>query len=452
MRANRGINGAVKKRRSRRKKFLRGACLCLELLVFCCLLLYAGKKKGALERVGHSIVAVYEEALGMSQENGRAEELSGKAEGKVTIRTTRDVNDDLIRESVGLSEETLPALMKAQTGRYHFDRLNEEEQTVYVEILQILTCRGEEVKVSCLDTELLEKVFQCVLNDHPEIFYVEGYTFTSYTLGEELKKITFTGSYQMSREEEAECGEKIEAYMAGFLSGLPADADEYGRVKYAYEYIIDNTEYNAQARDNQNICSVFLYGQSVCQGYAKALQYLLRELGIFSTLVIGSVESGEGHAWNLVRVDGEYYFVDATWGDASYQLIESEEAEEGREQEHLPSINYDYLCVTSEQMSRTHTAAHVVELPVCTAMEANYYVREGAYFTSVDEGRLKALFEAKYAEGSTCVTLKCSNEQVYRQMEEILIGKQEIFGYLDSPDGVIAYADNEKQLSLSFWL
>ena len=48
--------------------------------------------------------------------------------------------------------------------------------------------------------------------------------------------------------------------------------------------------------------------------------------------------------------------------------------------------------------------------------------------------------------------MKCSGEEVYRQMEDALIGEQEIFRYLESPDGVIAYADNAEQLSLSFWL
>ena len=50
------------------------------------------------------------------------------------------------------------------------------------------------------------------------------------------------------------------------------------------------------------------------------------------------------------------------------------------------------------------------------------------------------------------MTLKCSDEEVYLQMRESLIEEQAIFRYLNSPDGVIAYADNEEQMSLSFWL
>lgn len=370
---------------------------------------------------------------------------------KVTELMTGEQDDASIRQSVGLSDGTIPALLAEQEGNYNFDCLDEEEQLIYVEILQILKERGEEVKLSSLDTSKIEKAFQCVLNDHPEIFYVDGYTFTKYTLGEELKKITVTGTYLYDEEETRQRQERIEAYALQCLEGVPEGTDEYGKVKYLYEYIINHTEYDADAEDNQNICSVFLYGHSVCQGYAKAFQYLLGKMDVFCTIIIGSVSDGEGHAWNLVRIDGDYYYVDPTWGDASYQMEESGEKDEYGE-EHLPTINYDYLCVTTQQLTRTHQIDNVVPPPLCTAMAANYYVKEGAYFTSVDEAGLGELFQREYDKGSTYVTLKCSGEDVYRQMEKALIEEQEIFRYLNSPDGVIAYADNAEQLSLSFWL
>ena len=54
----------------------------------------------------------------------------------------------------------------------------------------------------------------------------------------------------------------------------------------------------------------FYYGYSVCDGYAKAMNLLLHEVGIEADKV-----SNEGHAWSLVKIDGEYYHVDATWDD-----------------------------------------------------------------------------------------------------------------------------------------
>lgn len=338
-------------------------------------------------------------------------------------------------------------LRDAQKNCYAFGQLGEAEQDLYLEILDALLYYRENVRLSTCDKELISRIFQCVLNDHPEIFYVDGYTYTEYTLGTLLKKITFTGSYNISREEAEQKQVLIESYVNQCLAGMPKDADEYGKVKYVYEYLIHHTDYDASVKDSQNICSVFLERRSVCQGYAKATQYLLNRAGIDSTLVLGRVVGGEGHAWNLVKIDGQYYYVDTTWGDASYQAVGSSYPA-GK----IPTINYDYLCVTTEQMKQTHTFDNVVELPDCTATDANYYVREGVYFEEWDEERIAAVFDESYRKGEAYVTLKCAGASVYQKMRGMLIGEQEIFRYLDCQGGAVSYVENEKQYSLSFWL
>lgn len=338
-------------------------------------------------------------------------------------------------------------LRDAQENCYAFGQLAKEEQDLYLEILDALLYYRENVRLSTCDKELISRVFQCVLNDHPEIFYVEGYTYTEYTLGTLLKKITFTGSYSISREEAEQKQARIESYVNQCFVGMPTGADEYEKVKYIYEYLIHHTDYDASVKDSQNICSVFLERKSVCQGYAKATQYLLNRAGIYSTLVLGRVVGGEGHAWNLVRIDGQYYYVDTTWGDASYQEVGSSYPA-GK----IPTINYDYLCVTTEQMEQTHTFDNVVELPDCTAMDANYYVREGVYFEDWDEEKIAAAFDESYQKGEAYVTLKCAGVSVYQKMRGRLIGDQEIFRYLDCQGGSVSYVENEKQYSLSFWL
>lgn len=391
------------------------------VLLLCMLLL-----SGALLYVSGSLPE--RESRLYKQEEVGAEQTVEKLPEQVLART-----DDTLRE--------------AQENCYAFGRLTKEEQDLYLEILDALLYFRENVKLSTCDKELISRIFQCVLNDHPEIFYVEGYTYTEYTLGTLLKKITFTGSYSISREEAEQKQVQIEDYVNQCLAEMPEDADEYGKVKYIYEYLIHHTDYDAAAKDSQNICSVFLEKKSVCQGYAKATQYLLNRAGIFSTLVLGRVVGGEGHAWNLVRIDGQYYYVDTTWGDASYQAVGSDYPA-GK----IPTINYDYLCVTTEQMEQTHTFDNVVELPVCTATEANYYVREGVYFEEWDEERVAKIFADSYRKGEAYVTLKCAGEAVYQKMRKTLIEEQGIFGYLDCQGGSVSYVENEKQYSLSFWL
>ena len=361
--------------------------------------------------------------------------------GAVSARELEDVEQAPAEAVDGLKEE--------QTQAFHYNRLSEPEQKLYGEILYILQEHLEDIQISTTDSGEVEKVFQCVLNDHPEIFYVEGYTLTRYALGEELKMMTLSGTYSMTPEMIEAKKQLIDSYVNQCFASLPTgEGSQYAIARYVYEYLIENTEYDAGAPDNQNICSVFITHRSVCQGYAKATQYLLQKAGIEATLIMGTVQNGEGHAWNLVKLDGENYFMDTTWGDASYQMTEGSVQNAGS----LPPINYDYLCVTTGQLSKTHTIEEVVPVPVCTAMTDNYYVREGLYFTELSKDRIADVFARAYERQSSYVTLKCSSREVYEEIRRFLIEEQGIFEFLNPDTGTVSYAENVEQLDLSFWL
>ena len=367
--------------------------------------------------------------------------LKDEDSGAVSARELEDVEQAPAEAVDGLKEE--------QTQAFHYNRLSEPEQKLYGEILYILQEHLEDIQISTTDSGEVEKVFQCVLNDHPEIFYVEGYTLTRYALGEELKMMTLSGTYSMTPETIEAKKQLIDSYVNQCFVSLPTgDGSQYAIARYVHEYLIENTEYDAGAPDNQNICSVFITHRSVCQGYAKATQYLLQKAGIEATLIMGTVQNGEGHAWNLVKLDGENYFMDTTWGDASYQMTEGSVQNAGS----LPPINYDYLCVTTGQLSKTHTIEEVVPVPVCTAMTDNYYVREGLYFTELSKDRITDVFARAYERQSSYVTLKCSSREVYEEIRRFLIEEQGIFEFLNPDTGTVSYAENVEQLDLSFWL
>ena len=344
------------------------------------------------------------------------------------------------------------SLLEEGGSRFAYESLDAQEQIWYEEIEQALGEMTDTVKLSTepigqgLDEQDIDRIFQCVLIDHPEIFYTTGYTYTKYSRGDRTVGIDFAGTYSLPREEAVNKAEEIRGRASEWLSDIPSDASEYDKVKAVYEKIIFSTDYDLNASDNQNIASVFLGNSSVCQGYAKATQYLLNHLGVMCTLVQGTVDTGEAHAWNLVRVDGDYYYVDTTWGDASYRM------EDGSGQEELPEINYDYLCVTTQELLRTHCIESVVAMPECTATQANYYVREGVYFTSYDAEQMQSIFDRAWESGRTEITLKCADEECYREICRVLIDEQEIFSYMPENSSTIAYAQNGKQLSLTFWV
>lgn len=367
-----------------------------------------------------------------------------------TEEASRD-EDVAVNEQQAENDVFIEATRKSMTEKvntFAYDRLPGEEQIVYKEILQSLLFFEEETEVSTLEPKIIDKVFNCVMMDHPEIFYINGYKYTEYSRDDVVEKIVVTGKYLYDEEEKNRRQELIEKEAEQILANVPDTEDEYQKVKYIYDTLVQQTEYDIQSEDNQNICSVFLQKKSVCQGYAKAMQYLLQKLNMESVLVLGTVTTGEGHAWNLVSVNGEWYYLDATWGDAFYLYGDSTDAIPNLKEE---MINYDYLLVTTEQLKQTHSVEETVPLPYCTSMTDNYYVRESLYFDSFDEERMHRIFDKAAENGENSVTMKFSSKEVYDEICYTLLEEQRIFDFLPTPEAV-AYINNDEQCSLTFWL
>lgn len=341
------------------------------------------------------------------------------------------------------TEDAILDAMTQQEGRYHYDKMQPSLHRLYAEIYLILMNQGEKVIISTHSADELSYAFQCVYNDHPEIFWIDGYKYIRRTHGSREYDFAFTGNYIYDLTEVASFQFQISNYVSRATVGLQL-ASDYEKVKHVYEYVITHTEYKLSSKDNQTILSTMLYGESVCQGYAKTVQYLLNYLDVPTTMVIGTNGDGEGHAWNLACVDGSYYYIDATWGDASYgsnRIFGSNQ----------PSINYDYLNITTQELGINHNINAIVPLPMCVAMESNYYVKEGLYFTSYSGAAINMAFENAYNRREKYITLKASDASVYESMRYELLERQAIFGYLRGRD-TVTYMENPINLTLTFWL
>ena len=371
---------------------------------------------------------------------------------KLESITLQEIEEKMQEQIASQGDET--DYEQPEHDTYAYNSLTPAEKLWYEEINRLLKYRrngsvqlSDEGIIAGLTEEAVEKVYQCVLIDHPEYFYVEGYEYAVYSMGDKLLGIEINATYTMEEQECREYKAQIDEAVAEILKQAPKNGSDYEKIKFVYEYIIYHTRYDKNAEQNQNIYSVFAGNASVCQGYAKATQYLLNCLGVECTLVFGKVGDGEAHSWNMVKADEEYYYLDTTWGDASYtQNGENEETNV------VPEIKYDYLCVTTNQLSQTHNITHDIALPECVATANNYYIREGCYFQGYDEEQIRRELEENLYANQEMVAMKCATRQLYEEMREELIAKQRIFEFVDESYTGIAYIEEEEQLTLTFWV
>ena len=95
----------------------------------------------------------------------------------------------------------------------------------------------------------------------------------------------------------------------------------YDNIKMVHDYLVENIEYDTTISQSNiyNVYGALVNGRAVCEGYARSFKYLMDELGIPCTLVIGTGTNSQGqtenHAWNYVQLNGTWYAIDCTWDD-----------------------------------------------------------------------------------------------------------------------------------------
>ncbi|MDD6035531.1 MAG: transglutaminase domain-containing protein [Lachnospiraceae bacterium] len=111
-------------------------------------------------------------------------------------------------------------------------------------------------------------------------------------------------------------------------------------VKALHDYLVLNLKYDETYQAASHTPEGVMKNHvAVCEGYARTMQLLLKLAGIDSKIVVGTAGGG-AHAWNLVKLDDEWYHVDVTWDDPIPD-------KEGR-------VRYIYFLKDDEYMSATH--------------------------------------------------------------------------------------------------
>lgn len=331
-----------------------------------------------------------------------------------------------------------PQREQISVGKYAYEHLDQQGQVIYDEMLTAILNHEEKIRLSTTDLDLMRKAYTAVCGDYGGLFWVEGYVFTRYTKGEELVSLEFAPKYTMSEEERKITQAQIDETVDLWMNGISINDTDYEKAKYVYELLALNTEYVPDATDSQNIISVFIKQQTVCQGYACAVQYLLGQLGIQSVIVSGTA-LGDAHAWNLICLDGEYYYMDATWGNNGYR---------NREGLETSFIDYNYMAMTTGEMLMGHVPDEGLELPTCTAVTNNYYRKEGTWIETWEPEAMGAILSDAWMQGRV-VTLRFADDFLKKQAFRYFIEEGFIADYCNGITEV-NYIEDDMWKEISF--
>ena len=293
---------------------------------------------------------------------------------------------------------------------YYFKQLTEEEQRVYRELLKGIRAREKEFYLTISDDDSIDRSYHAVLKDHPEIFWVHNREKIYKTTYSDSDYCVFTPGYTYTDSEIDEIQTAMEQSFQEVRALIPEDAGDYEKVRIVYTYVIDHTQYQT-GEDDQSIAGVFWKKSAVCAGYAGAVQYLLERLDIPCIYVDGSTKgSTEGHAWDIVKIGQEYYYVDATNGDQPNFL----NGDAAQLEEHK-TIIYDYLCPFPEEYEKTYTPSEELTVPACTAKDLDFYVLNQGYFEDYSWQDIYDYCKMRLDNGAAVVRFKFGSQEAFSE-------------------------------------
>ncbi len=188
----------------------------------------------------------------------------------------------------------------------------------------------------------LKNVFEALFNDHPELFWLNTEYSAGYREGGECLELILSfnrtaGDLEKSAKEFDKGANKV---------GQAAVGDMYEQEKAVHDAICEDFSYDLSAELNQSAYSGFVNDSTVCAGYARAFQYIMMNLGIPCYYCRGM--AGEPHAWNIIKLDDDYYNVDVTWDDSSQ------------------TWQYEYFNLSDDELAKDHRRTSLsVYLPAC---------------------------------------------------------------------------------------
>lgn len=304
----------------------------------------------------------------------------------------------------------------------HFATLNNDQKKAYNHILsEIFNAEYEFpslIQVPAMTSDELTAVFEAIIYDNPTVMCI-GRDNKLLSSGE---LCYFEPSYTISPAEQRTMINTLDTVCEKILSQLPDSADQFQKELFIHDYIVNNCTYDVSVAETSSTAySCLIDGISACEGYSKAAKLLLEKAGIECYTVSGDAVNlrgeTEGHMWNVVNIDGEYYHLDVTWDDPT--------AQDGAE-----TLSHLFMNLSDEEISLDHFGYK--NFFDCTSTSANYFIKTNSLFGELNSktvSRLKKLI----AKSNGChLEIKFESTKAYNNAFNYLITNSNIYTIIQS--------------------
>lgn len=269
---------------------------------------------------------------------------------------------------------------------------------IYYEIYEALINAQPEITLPSASADFsAQEVFQIIekcLLENPDILYYSGCTYS--TDG------TIFFRYHMDVQSTKEHYRKLKLKIEEIIKQtVNPDMTEYEKEKALHDYIVNNCDYDKSGYEQTNISpssfnafGALCQGTAVCEGYAEATKLLLNRAGIDCSIVIGT-SRGESHAWNIVKIDGDYYHLDTTYNDPVFSNGKS-------------SLVYHYFNLTDDEIGADHQW-NKNDYPECNNTKYNYYTYNS--LIALEQKDFIKLVTDNVNSGTTDISIKILNKK-----------------------------------------
>lgn len=257
-----------------------------------------------------------------------------------------------------VSDSKLPSgVLPTETDTWCYDRISKEQQRIYKILLSSVNRMADGwIDLGKCNTETYNEdiavAYRAFTYDYPELFWVPyEYVVKNDALGVKvafnLKDEEFKGSYivplPIKKEKQMEIDE-VTSKIVEEIKGKTNDKMEM--LTLLHDKLCNMVTYYNEPIDQDLLYTVYgalVWGYTVCEGYARSMRYLCKQLDIDCIIVTGTSKN-EQHMWNMVRLDNEWYHIDLTWNDPGLDG-------EGNAKTPL----HPYFNVTDEVILKDHT-------------------------------------------------------------------------------------------------